>query len=126
MNESILKKGFIEFVEGGLDEENKSRFRLSITAYFKAISQLCDLMILKKTGFLPRNHTERFRILKEQNPETYNIVDLTFKVYRDTYSRTLTKETCVKIKNEIPKIIKIGNLEEEFKEIIRKIQEQNS
>src|SRR3989344_7274559 len=118
MNTDTLKKGFIEFVEGGIDEENKSRFKLAITAYFKAISQLCDLMILKRTGFLPHNHTERFRILEQQSRETYDIVNMSFKIYRDTYSRTLDKETCVKVKNEIPKIIRLGKLEEEFKDLI--------
>lgn len=46
--EQNLKEGFKEFLDGAIDEENKSRFKLAVTAYFKAITQICDLIILRK------------------------------------------------------------------------------
>src|SRR3989344_703728 len=121
MNKNILKQGINEFIEGGLDEENKQMFRLAVTAYFKAISQICDLILFEKIGFMPKNHSERFRILEKNNKELYFLVDTTFKMYRDTYSKEMDKELCKKIRNEISKIIAISGIREDFQEIIQKI-----
>ena len=115
MAEQDLINGFNEFFEGGLDEENKERFRLAVTAYFKAITQMCDLIILRKKGYTSSNHNERFRILERDFPNIYHSVDSVFKTYQDTYSMPITKESCRLIKNEIKNIIKNGSLVEEFK-----------
>lgn len=123
MNKEVLRQGFIEFLEGGLDEENKSRYRLATTAYFKAISQLVDLIVVNRTGFIPKNHTERFRIVERENLELYKMLDSAFKLYRDTYSSPVTKATCEAVKNAIPKIISFGKLEEEFKEAVKKLRQ---
>ena len=115
VNDKELIDGFIEFLEGGLDEEDKQRYKLAVTAYFKAITQICDLIILRKKGYSPSSHTNRFRILEREFKEIYDSVDSIFKTYQDTYSMPISKESCNVIKNEIKKIIRIGNLEEEFK-----------
>ena len=120
-NESELISGFKEFLEGGLDEEKKARYKLAVTAYFKAITQVCDLIILRKKGYAPSSHTERFRILEEEFKLIYTSVDSIFKTYRDTYFMPITKESCTLIKNEIKNILRIGELEKEFKETISKI-----
>jgi len=119
--EQALKEGFKEFFEGGLDEENKERYKLAVTAYFKAITQLSDLIILRKRGFSPSNHTERFRLLEKEVPLIYKSVDGIFKTYQDTYSMPISKESCRLVKNEIQNIIRNGNLSEEFKEALSKI-----
>ena len=121
VTEQILKQGFEEFASGGLDEENKGRFKLAVTAYFKAITQICDLIILRKRGFAPSSHADRFRILEKDFSSIYNSVDSVFKTYQDTYSMPIDKESCNLVKNEIKKIIRTGELEEEFKNIISKI-----
>ncbi|MFH0978006.1 MAG: hypothetical protein V1837_01760 [Candidatus Woesearchaeota archaeon] len=119
--EELLKEGFIEFIEGGLDQEKKRRFRLAVTAYFKAITQLCDLLILRKRGFPPKNHSERFRLLEKDFPEVYSSVDSVFASYQETYSSELTKDSCSLLKNETKKIIHLGKFDEEFKEIVSRI-----
>ena len=121
VKEEDLKDGFIEFFEGGLDEENKKRYKLAVTAYFKSITQISDLLILRKKGFTPSNHNDRFRLLERDFTSTYESVDNVFKTYQDTYSMPISKESCSLIKNEIKKIIKVENLEEEFKSTISKI-----
>lgn len=122
MNKEVLTQGFFEFLDGGLEEEKKQRFRLATTAYFKAISQLIDLLVFRRTGFIPKNHTERFRIIERENRQLYLALDSAFKIYRDTYTSQITRQTCISVKHEIPKIIEFGRLEEEFKEALRKIQ----
>jgi len=84
--EQNLKEGFSEFFNGAIDEENKSRFKLAVTAYFKAITQICDLIILRKKGYSPKSHSERFRLLAKEFSTIYTSVDSIFKTYQDTYS----------------------------------------
>ncbi|MBN2423286.1 hypothetical protein JXB41_08745 [Candidatus Woesearchaeota archaeon] len=120
-NEQTLRDGFIEFFEGGLDEEAKGRYRLAVTAYFKAITQICDLILLQKRGYSPKSHTERFRLLEQYFPKIYFSIDSIFKTYQDTYSIQITKDSCKVIKNEIKTIIQYGNLEKEFKQSMSKI-----
>ena len=119
--EPDLKEGFKEFLEGGLDEENKERYKLAVTAYFKAITQVADLIILRKSGLTPNNHNERFRLLEKGFPLIYKSIDNVFKTYQDTYSMPISKESCSLVKNEIKKIITNAGLSQEFKEIIAKI-----
>ena len=121
MAERNLVEGFNEFFEGALEEEAKGRYKLAVTAYFKAITQICDLTILRKKGYNPTNHNERFRLLETDFPDIYLSVDRVFKTYRDTYSMPITKESCSLIKNEIKKIIRNAELAEEFKEALSKL-----
>ena len=121
VTEKVLKDGFSEFFEGALEEESKGRLKLAVTAYFKAITQLCDLMLLRKRGYAPSSHTERFRLLEKEFLPVYLSVDRIFKTYQDTYSQPITKESCTIIKNELKNIIKNGNLAEEFKETLSRI-----
>ena len=119
--EDILKQGFKEFLEGGLEEEAKDRYRLATTAYFKAITQICDLLIFRKFGKIVSSHSERFRLLERNFPPIYHSVDEIFKSYRDTYTSGIDKRTCDLLKDEIKKIARIGNLKEEFRESLQKI-----
>ena len=52
---------------------------------------LCDYVILRDTGRLPRNHMERFRILEERYPELYDVVDFHFNYYRSSYMKRVEK-----------------------------------
>jgi len=113
--------GFREFIEGGLDEENKARFRLAITAYFKALIQICDFIILKDRGFAPKNHDERFRVLERYFPPVYPIVDDLFSLYRKTYTSPMDKEACKVIRNGIRKVIDAGKLGKELEDVAEKL-----
>ena len=122
MLKEVLRSGMREFVEGGLEEEEKGRLRLAATAYFKAVTQICDYLIFKKYARIPSSHTDRFRMLERGFPEIYKIVDRIFGVYRDTYSEIVTRNSCRLIKDELAEIIRLAGLEEDIKEIVRKIQ----
>ena len=73
--------------------------------YFKSIFVVFDLIILKAQGKTPKDHTERFRILQASFPDLYETLDKYFSIYRDTYSLTIDKETCERVKNAVNKII---------------------
>ena len=74
--------------------------------YFKALFAALDMIILKKLGITPKDHTERFRMLEKNMPEIYVLLDKYFRIYRDTYSVSIDKNTCTKIKDEVKRIIK--------------------
>jgi hypothetical protein len=119
--EKDLEDGFKEFLSGAIDEEAKLRYRLAVTAYFKAMTQLCDLFILQKKGFAPKNHTERFRLLESNYPEIYSSMDNVFSTYQDTYSVKINKDSCLLIKNELKKIARITGFEKEFAEAVKRL-----
>jgi hypothetical protein len=113
-----LKKTFIEEYEGALEQFEKGRFKNATILYSKALFALCDLLIYSKLSKLPKNHTERFRILEDYFPETYSIVDRIFSHYTDAYSKPILKETCVQIKNGIKKIAGTKGIPEEIKNLV--------
>lgn len=79
--------------------------------YFKALFLVLDFIILKFKGKTPKDHTERFRILQKDYPNLYESLDKYFKIYRDTYSISIDKETCEVIKDYVEKTIKEYKIE---------------
>lgn len=73
--------------------------------YFKTLFTLLDLLILKGEGRIPKDHTERFRILQEKFPNLYLLLDRYYPVYRTTYSLTIDKQTCEEIRENVKKLI---------------------
>ena len=73
--------------------------------YFKILFLVLDLIILRTKGKTPKDHTERFRILQQDYPKLYESLDKYFKVYRDTYSISIDKETCEVIKHYVKETI---------------------
>ncbi len=66
--------------------------------YFKTLFALQDFVLLEKIGESPKDHTSRFRSLEKNFPDLFNELDLEFSTYRDTYSKIIDKETCIRIK----------------------------
>lgn len=113
-----LAQTFLEEYSGAKDELGKGRYKNSAILFSKAIFAACDILILNKLGKLPKNHTERFRILEQYFKDVYSIVDEIFDKYTDSYSKPILKETCEAIKDGIKKIGKISELPEEIKKAI--------
>ncbi|MFH1063683.1 MAG: hypothetical protein V1729_01235 [Candidatus Woesearchaeota archaeon] len=112
-----LAKTFIEEYEGAQEQLQKERYKNATILFSKAIFALCDSMIESTLKKLPKNHNERFRILEQHFPDTYNIVDDIFSNYTDAYSKPVLKETCEKIKDGIRKIIRNNKVSDEIKRI---------
>ena len=84
---------------------NAGDYTSATILYFKAAFAILDLIILKATGSTPKDHSERFRILQKSFPELYDFIDKYFKIYRDTYSITISKNICDEFKKNVRQII---------------------
>ncbi|MDP3765354.1 MAG: hypothetical protein Q8R04_02475 [Nanoarchaeota archaeon] len=78
----------------------------STILYFKYLFVVLDFIILQKIGKTPKDHTERFNILKENFSELYLFLDRYYVIYRQTYSLTIDKSTCDEVKKNVERIIK--------------------
>lgn len=112
-----LLKTFIEEYEGAQEQLDKERYKNATILFSKALFALCDSIIESSLKKLPKNHTERFRILEQHFPEIYETVDNIFGHYTDAYSKPVLKEACEKIKDGIKKIIRDNKVPDEIKEI---------
>ena len=105
--EKILIENFEEYYSSGLDAFKKEKYNTATTLFFKAIAALCDLYILRKEGFIPSSHTNRFRILEEKYQDIYNIADTDFPFYQDSYTKKMDKESAELLKQDAEKLKKI-------------------
>lgn len=100
-----LTENIREFAKEAKIAEGNGSFNSAVTLYFKAIAVASDLFLLEKTGEIPSNHTLRFKILKEQFPEVYKIMDKIFPVYQRSYNLRMDKEYVEEMKNGLKKIV---------------------
>ncbi|HIG92668.1 TPA: hypothetical protein HA242_07125 [Candidatus Woesearchaeota archaeon] len=114
-----LLKTFLEEYLGAIEQLEKERYKNATILLSKALFALCDFLIQQKLQKLPKNHSERFRILEKYYPNVYLTVDMIFTHYTDAYSQPILQETCILIKNGIKTIAGTENLPEEVKKIIR-------
>jgi hypothetical protein len=113
-----LDSTFIEEYEGANEQLEKQRYKNATILFSKALFALCDLLIYQKLRRLPKNHTERFRILEEYFQDIYEIADDIFSHYTDAYSKPILKESCEKIKNGIKKITENNKVPEGIKKTV--------
>ncbi|MEK6939078.1 MAG: hypothetical protein AABX04_08625 [Nanoarchaeota archaeon] len=69
--------------------------------YFKVLFAIQDWLLLNKVGESPKDHNDRFRQLERNFPTLFRELDLEFSTYRDTYSKIIDKETCIRIKKMV-------------------------
>lgn len=101
VNLAELKANAQEYIEDADYLFAKGHYNSALNLYFKALVGICDYIILRDTGKLPRNHSERFRILEEKYPDIYDIVDFHFNSYRKAYLMRATKEWVEVLKNDV-------------------------
>lgn len=85
---------------------NIGDYTSSTILYFKSLFVILDLIILQKKGKTPKDHSERFSILREDFFELYSFLDKYYPIYRQTYSLTINKSTCDEVKKNVERIIK--------------------
>lgn len=111
-NNEILKININEYLKNARIAKENKEYNTAVTLFFKAMSSLCDLFILEKTGAIPRSHRDRFQILKLKYYEIYKIIDKDFSFYQDSYRSRLDKETTDLLENDFRKIASITQFKE--------------
>ncbi len=78
-----------EFLESGKENMKKQRFNPAVSDFFKAIVILCDYLLYREIKIIPKNHNERFALLKIHFPDIYSKVSSLFNTYTDSYNLRL-------------------------------------
>ncbi|MEM2713826.1 MAG: hypothetical protein QXE64_01790 [Candidatus Pacearchaeota archaeon] len=99
----------------------------SVTNYFRALTALNDFF-LSKLGFISKDHTERFFLLRQHNPSLYSITNKMFNLYRRSYNQTLNKDELWELRKNVEmsfKILKISipndnEIEKRIKELLKR------
>ena len=104
MKEDLIKN-IKDFKNSAEIVYNTGDFTSSAILYFKCLFVVLDLIILQKNGKTPKDHTERFNVLKENFSELYLFLDKHYHIYRQTYSLTIDKSACDEVKRNVERII---------------------
>jgi len=80
-------------------------FTSAVVLYFKTLFAVFDIVLLRDKGVVPKDHSDRFRMLEKNFPEFYLWLDKNYEVYRNSYRITIEKEACDKIKKYAERII---------------------
>jgi len=107
-----LLDNFKEFLESAERDLQEKRYNPAISSYFKAIAILCDYMVYKERGLLPKNHRERFLFLELNFKEAHDLISPLFKEYTDSYNIRIQKEKVLRLKESVEKLKKIFQIKE--------------
>lgn len=100
-----LEKTFIEEYEAGELLLKNQMVKASIIMFSKATFALIDYLIFHKYLKLPKNHTDRFRILEIKEKEIYSNLSKIWSKYTDAYTKPSEHDSVNLFKEFIVKII---------------------
>ncbi len=103
-----LLKNAEDFFQSAEDNYKKKRFNPAVADLFKSIVILCDYIIYRDIKILPKNHNQRFSLLKDYFKDIYKNVSELFELYTNSYNLRLNEKDAIKIKayyNELKKFI---------------------
>ena len=109
--EEILKERAGNFFVIGTIAQKKDMNAESISNYFKSLFAICDLVLYRKTKIIPKDHTERFVLLKKNDHFLYEILDRLFSTYRETYTKELSSARVDHVKKKLEEVLKYANVE---------------
>lgn len=106
-----LLDNFNEFMDSADDDIAKGRWNAAVSGLFKALLAICDHAIFEKSRIIVRNHDERFRILRINFPDVYDIADELFATYTDAYKRRLEREDVEKVRMGVKQVAGLFKIE---------------
>ena len=110
MGEDLKNKARNYFILGVIAERLNMPSE-SATNLFKALFAVDDAALLEKINGKPKDHTERFNMLKSSIPELYSITDRLFSIYRRTYTQDLEQEETNLVKKRVMEAFKNAKIE---------------
>jgi hypothetical protein len=122
MDEKELRNVFKQNIEGAKSEEKQKRYLTAVELYYKALVNLCDILILRERGDIPDYHKLRGEILEELNHDINKIRKEFHIRYREAYYKLdFTIEDTKRIRNAIKTIIQIKALNNGIKEAVKEL-----
>lgn len=109
--ERILKNNVKEFYDQGLAAYQKESYNSAVTLFFKAIAVLVDLFLLQEKGSIPKDHSQRFRILEDEYRKLYKILDRDFPLYQDSYRLELGQDYAEVLKDDLETVSTITGID---------------
>ncbi len=116
MGEEELFENLMEFWQSGEGLFKERKFNSAASLYFKAIVAACDLSIFKKQTLFVKNHDQRFKILRLNFPQAYEIVSDLFSTYTRGYRARLGEDDAVKMRGGVIEVAKLFKIELNSKE----------
>lgn len=86
------------------------KYDVACSNYFKSLSAINDHALSKK-GLFPKDHHERFLMLKENESFLYKVTSSLFLTYRRAYTKEITKEEIKILKEKIKEAFKYAGIE---------------
>ncbi len=77
----------------------------SAVLYCKCLFAVLDYLLLIGGQGVPKDHSERFRLLQKNYPVLYSTLDKIFPLYLKTYSLSLDKNSCDFVAGYVKNII---------------------
>ena len=96
MEEELLDN-IKEFLESGRENLEKRRYNAAVSDFFKAIVIVCDYLIYQEIKILPKNHNDRFNLLKKYFEDIYSEISSLFKIYTKSYNLRMGKKDVIKL-----------------------------
>lgn len=120
--DKFVKKAKNYFIAGEI-EQRIGNFDVACTNYFKSLSAVNDY-ILSQINLFPRDHNERFNMLRENFPDFYKITSSLFLTYRRAYTKEISAEETKMLKDKLKEAFRNAKIdipaESEVEESIKK------
>ena len=114
-----LEETFLELYSSACALLAEEKYKSATILLSKALFSLVDYLIYIEFEKLPKNHSERFRILEKKFPKIYVIVDVIWDKYTDTYTKPSSKESANLLIGSIKEVIEnYEKTSQKIKEII--------
>lgn len=107
--DKFVKKARNYYIAGEIGERIES-FDVACTNYFKSLAAVNDF-ILSKINLFPKDHAERFEMLKEHFSYFYKLTSSLFLTYRRTYTKEISKEETLLLKEKLKEAFKNAEIE---------------
>ncbi|MEK6903034.1 MAG: hypothetical protein AABW64_00110 [Nanoarchaeota archaeon] len=86
------------------------KYDVACSNYFKSLAAINDYVLSIKNLF-PKDHNERFLMLKENEYFLYRITSSLFLTYRRAYTKDITKEETKILKENLKEAFKHASIE---------------
>jgi hypothetical protein len=108
--EDVLARNLAQYRRWGDKAYDADDLNTAVTLYYKALVAISDMIIYRKTGLVPSNHTERFRLMRREYPELYEVLDRDFAHYRDSYHLEIRREVVEVVRADVERFVGIVHI----------------